>query len=148
MSTVPVKPYHKIRVGSALLIADAIDRRRRDDCDAACAWLHMASLAAAPTGSPNGRPAMVKKNSGVQRPLHPLEDWHAPAPDGGMGLLHAGRDRRRRELIASLEQGAPLPVTESKGGAAAQQRHAAAPHHRGARGPKGAMGQGPRAQGA
>merc|ERR1719201_2664372 len=41
-----------------------------------------------------------------------------------MGLLHAGRDRRRREL-ASLEQQTPLLVAaESKGGNAMQQRHA------------------------
>ena len=42
-----------------------------------------------------------------------------------MGLLHAGRDRRRRELLAALEQQTPLPLTaESKGGNAVQQRQA------------------------
>ena len=73
------------------------------------------------TSRQNDRPALVKKGTGPSL-LHPLDSWHAPPPDGGMGLRHAGRDRRRRELIASLEQGTPLPLTESKGGSAMQQR--------------------------
>jgi len=63
----------------------------------------------------------VKKSSGPS--LYPLEDWHAPNPDGGLGLLHTGRDRRRRDLLAARDKPA-LPLHEEKGGTAAAQRHA------------------------
>ena len=77
--------------------------------------------------SPDSRPLLAKKNTGPSNlyPLHPLDDWHAPPPtSGGMGQSHAGRDRRRRELLASLESKTTLPLTESKGGNAMQQRQA------------------------
>ena len=69
----------------------------------------------------DSRPLLTKKNTGPSNMLHPLDDWHAPAPPG---MTQAGRDRRRRELLAALESKTTLPLTESKGGNAMQQRQA------------------------
>ena len=76
-------------------------------------------------------PRLSKKDSGSPSPreLRPLNSWHAPLPGStGLGLLHAGRDRRRRELLAASHAGSPgrggLDISSSKGGTAMQQRRA------------------------
>ena len=70
----------------------------------------------------DGRPPLPKKQQSGSS-FSPLEEWHAQKPAvGQVGLSHAGRDRRRREI---LEGSPPLHmVTEEKGGSIAQQRHA------------------------
>jgi TerC family integral membrane protein len=84
----------------------------------------MAAAVALSAARGDSRPALVKKGTGPSGVLNPLDEWHSVPLGGGMGLLHAGRDRRRREL-ASLEQQTPLLVAaESKGGNAMQQRQA------------------------
>ena len=84
----------------------------------------MAAAVALSAARGDSRPALVNKGTGPSGVLNPLDEWHSVPLGGGMGLLHAGRDRRRREL-ASLEQQTPLLVAaESKGGNAMQQRQA------------------------
>jgi len=74
------------------------------------------------------RPHLVhRERDGASSALRPLNSWHAPVPSSsngspGLGLLHAGRERRRRELLAA---GAlDITVSSSKGGTAQQQRRA------------------------
>lgn len=86
----------------------------------------MVSLAAVSEAARPGdyRPALSKKDSGPSQLLHPLDDWHS-MPGEGVGLVHAGRERRRRDLVAALESQTELPVTtESKGGTTVQHRSA------------------------
>jgi len=73
-------------------------------------------------GRSDDRPLLGRQGSGSPS-LRPIDDWHAATPSR-LHQLHSGRDRRRRELLAAIEQGTPLPLHESKGGSAMQQRHA------------------------
>ena len=58
--------------------------------------------------------------------LRPLNSWHAPVASidsSGLGLSHAGRERRRRELLHS-DSPESRSHTTAKGGTALQQRRA------------------------
>ena len=75
--------------------------------------------------SPQRPPLPKKQQSGHS--FHPMEDWLPSAADhhGVVGLSHAGRDRRRRELMEHGSPSAPLlPMTEQKGGNAMERRRA------------------------
>ena len=72
------------------------------------------------------RPPLPKKQqSGAS--FHPMEEWLPSAADhhGAIGLSHAGRDRRRRDVMDQGSPSAPLlPMSEQKGGHAVERRRA------------------------
>lgn len=87
---------------------------------------HDLNGAAAQSPPYDSRPPLPKKQQSGSS-FHPINEWLPSAADhhGAVGLSHAGRDRRRREM---MEYGSPhsplLPVAEQKGGHAMERRRA------------------------